>query len=154
MATRTERTEEKRAAFLKALEENGGNITAACKSARYPRQTAYEARERDPAFAKAWDEAMERGIDALEDEALRRAHNGTLKPVYYQGSKCGTVREFSDTLLIFMLKAKRPLKFRDNVAIEHSGKVDLGTLTDEELNAKIAERVAKLNGAGGGGQGE
>lgn len=144
----------KRAAFLKALEENGGNITAACKTARYARQTAYEARERDPAFAKAWDEAVERGIDALEDEALRRAHNGTLKPVFYRGEKCGSVREYSDTLLIFMLKAKRPLKFRDNVAIEHSGKIDHASLTDEELNAKIAERLAKLGGATGGGQGE
>lgn len=154
MATRTERTAEKRDRFLEALEANGGNISAACKTARFPRRTAYEARERDPAFAKLWDEAVERGIDALEDEALRRAHNGTLKPVFYQGTKCGTVREYSDTLLIFMLKAKRPLKFRDNVAIEHSGKVDLGTLSDDELNTKIAERLAKLNGAGGGGQGE
>jgi hypothetical protein len=153
MATRAERTEEKRAAFLKALEENGGNITAACKTARYARQTAYEARERDETFAKAWDEAVERGIDALEDEALRRGGSGTLKPVFYQGAKCGSVREYSDTLLIFMLKAKRPLKFRDNVAIEHSGKIDHGALSDDELNAKIADHIAKLAAGGGGGGG-
>lgn len=156
MATRTERTEEKRQRFLETLEANGGNITAACKTARYPRRTAYEAREADPVFAKAWDEAVERGIDALEDEALRRANDGTLKPVFYQGSKCGSVREYSDTLLIFMLKAKRPLKFRDNVAIEHSGKIDHSALSDDELNAKIAERLTKLaaGGGGDGGQGE
>jgi len=31
-----------------------------------------------------------------------------LKPVYYQGEQCGEVREYSDTLLIFILKARDP----------------------------------------------
>jgi hypothetical protein len=36
-------------------------------------------------FSTAWDEALERGLDALEDEVMRRAKDGVAEPVYYQG---------------------------------------------------------------------
>ena len=42
--------------------------------------------------------------DALEAEARRRAVEGVRKPVFYQGVICGWVGEYSDTLLIFLLK--------------------------------------------------
>src|SRR5580700_4431629 len=35
-------------------------------------------------FSTAWDEALERGLDALEDEVMRRAKDGVAEPVYYQ----------------------------------------------------------------------
>lgn len=82
------------------------------------RSVVYEWREQEPDFAKAWDAALDRGSDALEDEAVRRAHDGVVKPVYQKGMRCGTIREYSDTLLIFMLKARRPKRFRDNIKID------------------------------------
>lgn len=83
------------------------------------RSTAYEARESDEAFAAAWDDAIEAATDALELEARRRAVEGTDRPVFYQGGEVGYVREYSDTLLIFLLKAHRPKKFRERVELEH-----------------------------------
>jgi len=111
-------------AWAKFLEElaTSGIISQACKKARICRTSAYARRKEDEAFAQAWAEAEELGVDAMEDEALRRGKDGTLKPVYQQGRKVGTVREYSDTLLIFMLKAKRPDKFKERVAAEHTGK--------------------------------
>ena len=109
-----------RAAFLQALSETA-SITKACEISKLPRRTVYNWREADPHFAEAWDEALELGTDALEDEAIRRALHGTDKPVYQGGKRVGAVREFSDTLLIFMLKAKRPEKYKERVATEHSG---------------------------------
>ena len=44
---------------------------------------------------------------------MRRASEGTLKPVFYQGKMCGEIREYSDTLLIFLLKARRPETYRE-----------------------------------------
>ena len=44
---------------------------------------------------------------------------GTEKPVFYQGEVCGTVREHHDTLLIFLLKAKRREVFGER--LEHHG---------------------------------
>lgn len=118
---RTIRTAKRRDAFLIALEETA-NVTQACKKAKLPRRSAYEWRDAAPEFAAAWDAALDRGTDALEDEAVRRASEGTLKPVFYKGGKCGSIREYSDTLLMFMLKGRRPEKFKDRQETEISGK--------------------------------
>ena len=50
----------------------------------------------------------------MELEARRRAVKGTDKPVFQRGEQVGTIREYSDTLLMFLLKANKPEKFRDN----------------------------------------
>lgn len=123
MANRTIRTPKKEAAFLEALSINGGNVARACARARFSRNAAYQWRADKPEFAAKWDRAVEIGTDALEDEALRRAHDGTERPVFQKGVCVGHVREYSDTLLIFMLKARRPERFKDRVANEFSGSV-------------------------------
>jgi hypothetical protein len=48
-------------------------------------------------------DALDTGTDLLEDEVLRRA------------------LEYSDTLLIFLLKARRPAKYRERTIAEHGG---------------------------------
>jgi hypothetical protein len=102
------------------------------------RVTAYDVREKDPEFAALWEEALEIATARMEAEARRRAVRGTLKPVFYEGSVCGHIREYSDTLMIFLLKAHKPGMYRDNKVVvtgdpsnplkhEHSGTV---TVTD------------------------
>lgn len=93
-------------------------MTHACRAARISRTTIYEWRDADENFAKQWDAALELGISGLEDEAVRRAFHGVLKPVYQKARRCGSIREYSDTLLVFLLKAHRPKKFRENVKID------------------------------------
>src|SRR3954451_4881344 len=78
---RTDRTAEKRANFLQLLGETA-NVVRSCEGANLPRRTAYDWRRDDPEFAAAWDEAVELGTNALEDEAIRRAHEGVLRPVF------------------------------------------------------------------------
>ena len=123
MANRTIRTPEKGEKFLKTLRLTGGNVSRACKAEGIGRRTAYEWRASDEAFARAWDEAVEAGLDELEQEAYRRAFKGTKKPVYQKGELVGHIQEYSDTLTIFLLKGGRPEKFRERV--EHSGKVEV-----------------------------
>ena len=81
----------------------GQTITDAAKAAGICRRTAYSWRESDEAFAEAWDDALEIGTEKLETEATRRA------------------LESSDTLLIFLLKARRPNVYRDRVSAELTG---------------------------------
>lgn len=116
----TKITPKRRGKFLEVLAATA-NVTRASKAIRVSRNALYEHRRADEQFAKAWDDAIDLGTDALEDEAVRRAHDGVLKPVYQQGRKVGTVREFSDTLLMFMLKARRPETFKDRASHELSG---------------------------------
>lgn len=60
-------------------------VAAACTAVGIYRGRAYEARAADKEFAKAWDDAMEDGVDAAEAEAFRRAVQGFEEPVVYQG---------------------------------------------------------------------
>ena len=73
----------------------------------------YHYRQTDEEFGAAWDEALEEGTDRLEDEARRRAVEGCEENVYYQGKIIDTKRNYSDTLLIFLLKGRRPEKYRE-----------------------------------------
>jgi len=95
-----------------------GIVSRACMAVGIGRQTAYDNRKQDKTFAIAWDEALEISTDLLEEEARRRAFNGVKKPIYQGGKRVGYVQEYSDTLLIFLLKANRK-KFREK--IEHTG---------------------------------
>ena len=105
---------------MAALAETG-NVTEAARCANYDRVTAYHARNVDPEFAQQWTEAIDVAIEKLELEARRRAYEGTNKGVWHQGELVGTEKVYSDTLMIFLLKAHRPEKYRDNFSVEHSG---------------------------------
>lgn len=108
----------KKRALLAALRRTG-NVSAAARAARVDRNCFYNWRRDDEVFRAAADDAMEEAADRLESEARRRAETGVLEPVYHGGKRVGTIRRYSDTLLIFLLKGARPEKFRDRM--EHSG---------------------------------
>ena len=120
----TPQRREKFLAFLRAAP----NVAAAADSVGLSRRCAYDTRARDPEFASAWDEAVETGVDALEAEAYRRAVHGTDRPVFYQGAECGVVREYSDTLVIFLLKSRRKEIFGDRLDTQLSGIPDTLTI--------------------------
>lgn len=109
-------TAKKKELFLKNLAQSG-NVTDSAKSAGWVRQRAYENRESDFVFAEAWQNAEQEYADKLEREADRRAIEGVNEPRFYEGEVCGHVRKYSDTLLIFRLKAIRPEKYRERVEV-------------------------------------
>jgi hypothetical protein len=122
-----------------------GVIKDACAVAGVSRQAAYKARERSATFAAQWDQAIEEAADVMEREAFRRAVEGVEKPVFGSlGAKMGAgvvghIQEYSDTLLIFLLKGIRPEKYRERTDVRHSGKVDVSTLSDDELRAIVED---------------
>lgn len=113
-------TEEARKKFLATLMEGWSPLRAA-QVAGHPRTTFYNLREDNEQFKIAWDAAIEAGSDLLEDTAKKRSIDGWLEPVFYQGEQCGTVRKFSDTLLMFQLNGRRPEKYRQNVKVDAPG---------------------------------
>jgi hypothetical protein len=143
---RTRRTPKKgdwKPAFLAALRDCGV-VRLACELVKMPRQTVYDHRYRDEAFAKAWNEALEEALDLLEAEARRRGCDGIDKPVYHDGIKIDTIKQYSDTLLIFLLKGGRPQKYRDYVKHEVTGRdegpirIRAEELSDDQLAALAA----------------
>lgn len=114
MHGRSKRTSTREGQFLAALAA-GWSVTKAAEAIGIARRTAYDWRDTGADFAKLWDDAVEAGTDLMEDEAVRRAVEGVPRPVFYQGKVVGAVLEYSDELLIRMLKARRKAKYSDRV---------------------------------------
>lgn len=101
-----------------------GNVSAACRAAGVPRRTLYSWLERDEQFTAAYRQAEIESTECLEAEAFRRAHDGVTSetPIIRDGKVIDTVVEtkYSDTLLIFLLKARNPAKYRERVQMQHA----------------------------------
>jgi hypothetical protein len=101
------------------------------------RSQAYVWREEDPKFDRDWREAVAEGIDMLEDEAFRRAHDGynarTVRDK--DGNIISEMREYSDGLLTTLLKCRRPETFNRPAEV-HSNRVDV-RVTLEEARARL-----------------
>ena len=110
-----------KAAFLEAYAKTG-IVRPAAEIAGVSRQTVYEWQEHDEAFTIGFNQARQAADDAIRAEIHRRAIEGIDKPVYQGGRMVGTIREYSDTLLIFQAKARMP-EYRDKQQIEHTGEL-------------------------------
>ncbi len=132
-------TLKKKEEFLGHL-AGGNTVVVAAQGIAVSRKTVYEWRDKDPAFRAAWEQALEDGTQALEQEAFRRAVRGVEEPIHYRGRKVDSVRRYSDTLLIFLLKGRRPEIYRDRV--EHSGAVlNLADLDPNQFTPEQAEVI-------------
>ena len=85
-----------------------GSVTVAANRAHLRRSTLYERRQNDEEFAERWARALDLGVERLQDNAMNRAMNGTEKPVWRNGQQVGSVRQFDNKLLQFLLRAHRP----------------------------------------------
>ena len=100
-------------AFLARFQECG-RVQPAADAASVCRSALYKERKRNPEFAQAWEDALAIAMGQAEDEVRRRAVEGVLQPVFQGGEHVGNIRKYSDVLLMFMLKAHNPAKYRDN----------------------------------------
>ena len=55
--------------------------------------------------------------EVLEREAWRRARDGTPEPVFQHGKEVGVIQRYSDQLLMFLLRARAPERYRDRVDV-------------------------------------
>jgi hypothetical protein len=117
--------------FIDTLHATSSVVQAARAAGISPR-TAYRHRKQNAHFRDAWWAALEDApapestdpppedppawppadeVEALEREAWRRAVEGYDYPVTYGGEITDTYHKYSDTLLIFLLKANCPEKY-------------------------------------------
>ena len=135
--------------FIGAIME-GAHVRKAARLAGVDPCMPYMRRARDEEFKRVWQEASDIGTEFLEQEAARRAFHGTIKPVFHKGTKCGHVNEYSDTLMIFLLKARNPAKYRDvpsSVTVKNDVKV-INVFSDIEDDVRIltldAETISRI----------
>lgn len=144
---RSNHTDRAKALFLEVFAEVGTVAGAVdelrARDVRVNRRTLYEWRDRDDAFADAWDVASDAAADILEKEARRRAVDGVDDPVFFEGVEIKTRKRYSDRLLEFLLKGRRPEVFGDRLNIGPRSNVREGE-ADEllEVLKEIAARKA------------
>lgn len=92
-------------------------------------------------FTYLYEERKDDNGDTIIDE-----HSNTPKmfPVLDANGKpmVATVKNYSDTLAIFLAKSHAPDKYRDNSKVELAGSLDLRRKTDSELEDEIAQLTA------------
>lgn len=137
--------------FLQILEDTASPKQAA-QVCGISRRLAFEYKKEDLEFRRRWDQAIEVAMDALLDEAYRRACIGVEEPVIYQGQLAMTrdlqtgderpltVRKHSDRLLEVMLK----FRYGDQLADRLRVKVDDTGLDAESLLQMPSEERAQL----------
>lgn len=131
---------------LAALAATGSEV-AAMKAGGFGRSVlnlllAYEG------FTAKWAEAKAASVDALEQEARRRAIEGVERHKFHKGQpimrtvvlpdgKTAKVhyveREYSDRMLEVLLKANMPEKYKDRSSVDHSGGITLEQLVTQSL---------------------
>ncbi len=153
-------TKDRQRLFLEAYAVHA-NIMLSARAAGIHRSTVYDWQEHDEDFAFAFNLAKEDAKDTLKAEIFRRAKEGWEEPVYQFGQYAGTVRKYSDTLLIFHAKMLMP-EYRDKSTVDVNANVnthvsgaltltrgDLRQLSDEELaqvKALLAAAKARKEG--------
>ena len=81
-ATEERRAKEK-AQFLEALKLKFGNATEACKAVGLSRQTPYNWRREDAAFAAEWDDIIEGLKDFAESKLLLNISKGKEASIFF-----------------------------------------------------------------------
>lgn len=108
--------------FLQRI-SRGDTFFEACEYCEVDRLVVEEWKK-DKTFTRRLSLAMEDAADLLEKEARRRAVDGIEKGVYFKGEKCDTEVQYSDSLMMFLLKGRRRSVFGEaidiNADIRHS----------------------------------
>jgi hypothetical protein len=129
------------------------NVRLAAQAARINRATAYKHRDLYPEFKKKWDEAIDEACDRLEAAAWDRAQNGVKREIMAKVKDAEGKESFvaiseetrySDVLLIFLLKAHRPSKFRERHEITglDEGPIELDVKFERDLD-RVFDEVVK-----------
>ena len=105
-------TPQRQRLFIEAL-AGTGSVKSAARAVGLSAKSAYDLRRASGAegFRKAWEAALDIGIQMIEDVAMDRALNGVEEPVFAYGKIIGTRRVYNDQLLMFMLRSRSPRRF-------------------------------------------
>ena len=118
--------------FLEALSLHG-IVVQAVKQSGVTRSTVYLRREKTPAFATKWDEALDEALSNIELAVTNAALEGDMQ----------TAR--------WLLSRRMPEKYGDKLSLEHSGKdggpiqTDMKVILDALADPKTRDALDALS---------
>ncbi|MEM6909884.1 MAG: hypothetical protein AAF494_14525 [Pseudomonadota bacterium] len=85
-----------------------GIVTSAARHIGRSMEALYKLRHKRGAegFARAWDRAVQMGVERLEDTALARAIEGSERKIIRNGEVIATERYHNEALVMFFLKTR------------------------------------------------
>ena len=101
---------ERQRLFLNTFAETG-SVHLASSAARLSARSAYNLRNRSPAFAACWVSAMKLAAGRLMIIAIDRAINGRVEQIFEDGVLVGERRVPSDRMLTWLLPRLDPKQF-------------------------------------------
>ncbi len=139
LCKRTDFTSSKfRQQLYETLFQCAGNVTKTCLLMNIYHRSLYAAFKINPEFKKEFDVIRDEAIDRLEDEAIRRGHDGIDKPVFYMGRVVGYERVYSDHLIARVLAAYRKRYRTSNVETtgEDGGPIEFHVTYEDSGNGE------------------
>lgn len=134
-------TPEVQRAFVAQLAATG-IVKQAARHVGRSLEALYKLRHKPGAegFSAAWDAALERGVQRLEDCALERAIRGTRTPIVSGGKLLGWHDKPDNNMLRFLLRHRLPQKYG-----AQAEEIGPGHPVWEELAAQAREEVAEIH---------
>ena len=113
------RTLQRQARFLRAYATGFPTAKSAAKRAKVGRTSHIRWLATDPKYAERFNQLRADRVEEFEAEAARRAVTGVTRPMTVAGESV-EITEYSDALLMFILKAERPEKYKERHQLDHS----------------------------------
>lgn len=119
-----------------------GIVSSAARHIGRSLEALYRLRHRPGAegFARAWDRAVQMGVERLEDTALARAIEGSERKIIRGGEVIATERFHNEALVMFFLKHRLADRYAPSAHIGPGHPV-----YEKAARAAEADRIAKAN---------
>lgn len=134
-------SQEREDMFLEVLAQTA-NVRSALRVAGFSDSNVYRKRSQSAAFRARWAAALREGFVKLETEMLRRALDGTEKPVFHQGKLVATITEYDNRIGLALLSAHRD-------AVMGTAPI-APALSEAEMRKALADRLSEMNRNMGG----
>lgn len=147
-------TAAKQRRFIAALAASG-IVTQAAKEIGASTSALYKLRHQPgaEAFSAAWDDALDRGVQRLEDSALARAIWGEERMVVSAGKVLGTEVRHNEALVMFFLRNRRADRYGAHIRPGHplyeriraEVLAEVSAQASEDEESVLAELCARLD---------
>jgi len=132
-------------AFVAALAASG-IVTQAARVVGVSLEALYKLRHKPgaEAFAKAWDQALDRGMMRLEDCALERAIQGEERPIVSLGQVVTTWTRYDTALILFLLRQRRSARYGGKAEIARETAREQREYNREAVLDSINAKIEKM----------
>lgn len=131
--------------FLRCFEACA-SVTQAARWAKIAKRTHFDWMEISESYRDAFERTKPVAAQTLEDEAVRRAHQGLRKAVWHKGRVVGYETEYSDSLMQTLLKGSNPDKFRERQDVRVAASVSVTDMA--QLRGEVLAMLAEMTPEG------